>query len=381
MIIISYVILSLLLLLLSISILNLFTQKNFKKLDFEITKNDIPFISILVPARNEEKNIKKCIESILNQSIRNFELIILDDNSTDNTFLFANEFKDERLKVVKGKNLPNGWVGKSFACYQLFELSKGDLLLFLDADTFLKPNSIEKIIKFYWKYKPDLLSLMPEELAKSFWERITIPLLHFTVYTMLPMPAVEKTKKLSLTMSNGQFMLFRRDSYLKIEGHKSVKNKMVDDVWLGRAIKANGGKLIFADGTDICKCRMYENFKEVFIGFTKNIFPGLSLSIFNIFFVICLFSFLFILPYIFFFIALLSSNLDLLILSLINIFIPILIRVIHSLKYRQSVLYSFLNLISMLFFIVLCFSSFYVFKIGKGANWKERFYDFKTVSE
>ncbi|MCX7833428.1 MAG: glycosyltransferase [Ignavibacteria bacterium] len=381
MLIISYIILILLLLLFSITILNLFTQKNFNKLNSEVIKGSQPFISVMIPARNEEKNVTKCIESILNQSYKNFELIVLDDNSIDKTFELVNQIKDEKLKVVKGKPLPEGWVGKSFACQQLFEISEGELLLFLDADTFLKPDSLEKIVKFVCKYKPDLLSLMPEEIALSFWEKITIPLLHFTVYTMLPMPAVEKTSKLSLTMSNGQFMLFKRESYIKIGGHESVRNKMVDDVWLGRAIKSNGGKIIFADGTDICECRMYENFKEIFIGFTKNIFPGLSLSTFNIFFVITLFSFLFIFPYILFFIGFFSNDINLMSLSLINIFIPIIIRIIHSLKYKQSVIFSFLNLISMLFFIVLCFSSFYVFKIGKGANWKDRFYDFKTVSD
>ncbi len=381
MIIVSYVILSLLTIMLFITVLNVFTQKNFKNLDSPIQQVNFPFVSILIPARNEERNIKKCIESILNQTYVNFELLVLDDNSDDNTFKLASEFQDRRLKVFKGKNLPEGWVGKSFVCHQLFELSKGELLLFLDADTFLKPDALEKVIRFYRKYNPDLLSLMPEEEAKTFWEKITIPLLHFTVYTMLPMPAVEKTRKLSLTMSNGQFMLFIRDSYIKIGGHKSVKNKMVDDVWLGRAIKSFGGKLIFADGTDICRCRMYENFKEVFIGFSKNIFPGLSLSSFNLFFTIILFTFIFILPYVFLLIGLLFINYYLIILSTINIFIPIFIRIIHSLNYNQSLVFSFLNLVSILFFIILCFRSFYIFKFGKGAIWKNRFYDMKTVSE
>ncbi len=248
-----------------INLINIFYQKKIFNLKSESTFK--PYISVLIPVRNEEENIEQCVKSVLEQSYDNYELIVLNDNSTDKTDEILSRISNPKFQYKKGKEKPENWIGKNYACHQLFQSAKSEYLLFIDADTKLEKNALSGIISFTEKYNPDLVSLMPKEEAGTFWEKITIPMLHFTVLTLLPMPLVEHTKKESLTMSNGQFMFFKKSFYEFIGGHESLKNKIVEDVWLGRKVKKSGGKLIFANGTDIISCRMYTSYNEIVEGF------------------------------------------------------------------------------------------------------------------
>lgn len=376
--IINYFILLTIIFLFTVNLINIITIKKISRYSRSLNSSNRcenqEYISVLIPARNEERIIGRCVESALNQNYNNFEVIVLDDNSTDNTSKILSEIRNNRLKIIKGKQIEDGWVGKNFACKQLSEAAKGNYILFIDADTILEKNALENSVKFIKSQNADLVSFFPRQITISFWEKIIIPLLHFVVLTMLPLILVEKTKRTSLTMANGQFMLFRRTAYDKIGGHYSVKNRIVEDVWLGRKIKISGGKLIFADGTDIAYCRMYKNLNEIIEGFSKNIFPGLSFSTAGIIFVITFFFFLYIIPYIMLIYGIIINTGTLILTSIISIILAITIRITHSLKFKLPLHSAFFHIISSISLIILSINSYRIIKFGSGAVWKERKY-------
>lgn len=377
--VISNIIIAFLLIIFLINLLNQITIKKIKII--QKATSELPFISILIPARNESGNILNCVNSCLSQDYPYFEVIVLDDNSSDNTFELISAVRDSKFKVIKGKLLEEGWVGKNFACHQLQQEAKGEYLLFLDADTNLKPKALKSSVEFALKEKTGLLSLMPEELALTFWEKVVIPMLHFTIMTMAPLILVEKTKKPSLTVSNGQYMLFKKNVYDEIGGHFSVRNNIVDDIWLGSKVKSAGHKLIFADGTNIASCRMYKNLDEIIKGFSKNIFPGLSFSLLLFSFMIILYFAVYIFPLFILIYSLITLNFKLIIISIAAILIPVLIRISHSFKFNLPFLASFLNFISASLIIILGINSFRLIKYGTGADWKGREYDYKKLKD
>lgn len=377
--VISYIIIAFLLIMFFINLLN---QVTIKKINIiQKTACELPFVSILIPARNESGNILNCVNSCLVQDYPDFEVIVLDDNSEDGTFELISAVRNSKLKLIKGEPLEEGWVGKSFACHQLQKEAKGEYLLFLDADTNLKSEALKSSVEFALKENTGLLSLMPEELAHTFWEKVSIPMLHFTIMTMVPLILVEKTRKPSLTVSNGQFMLFKKSVYDESGGHFSVRNNIVDDIWLGRKVKTAGHKLIFSDGTDIASCRMYKNLNEIIKGFSKNLFPGLSFSLLLLSFVIILYFSVYIFPVFILFYSLIKSDYELIIFSISAILIPVLIRISHSFKYNLPFFASFLNFIGASLIIILGVNSFRLVKYGAGAGWKGREYDYKKLKD
>lgn len=376
--VISYFILGYLFILFTVNLINLLATKKINII--KDSKYRQPFVSILIPARNEAENIMNCIDSCIMQDYPDFEVIVLDDNSEDGTYDIAASVINPIVRVVRGKPLESGWVGKSYACHQLREEAKGEYLLFLDADTNLKPGALKSAVNFALEQNTGLLSLMPDEITITFWEKVAIPLMYFTVWTMLPLILVEKTRKTSLTMSNGQFMLFKKRVYDDIGGHKSVRKNMVDDVWLGRKVKISGNKLIFADGSDTASCRMYRNFREIIKGFSKNLFPGLSFSVILLIFVVISYFSLYILPLIIFVYGLIVMNEKLILISAINIMIPIIIRITHSVKYKLPFYSSFLNFVSASLVIFFGINSYRLIKFGKGAQWKNRNYKYNEIN-
>lgn len=371
--VLSVFILSVLIFIFLLNFLNFFFFKKVKG-----AGNNVPdeLISILIPARNEEDNIEACVRSVLNQEYSDFELIILNDNSTDRTGEILNRLSltDKRIKILNGNILPNGWVGKNFACHQLQKEAKGNYLLFIDADTELSRDCIGRALHFAVLKNSDLLSVMPNEITGSFWEKVTIPMLYFAVMAFIPIAFIERLKSNKFAMGNGQFMFFKKSFYDMIGGHESLKNRIVEDVWLSKRVKEFEGKLVFADGTDIVKCRMYRNFNEVWNGFSKNFFAGLSFSITGLILLDIFYFIIFILPLFLIFYGLSESNLSVTYCSVISFVIPVLIRISHSVKFKQPFWFSFLNVLSSVIIILLSLNSYRVIKFGKGASWKDRNY-------
>jgi chlorobactene glucosyltransferase len=302
-------------------------------------------------------------------------VFVLDDGSTDRTAEFLRKYSDNRLEVIAGKPLEPGWVGKNFACHQLQEQAAGDYLLFIDADTVLEKDCIASALLFAKKHRTDLLSVMPYEVTESFWEKLVIPMLYFAVTVFLPIRMIEKSPDEKYAMGNGQFMFFRREFYDKIGGHDSLKNRIVEDVWLARRVKEFKGKLVFADANRLVSCRMYRGLREVWEGFSKNIFAGLSFSVSFLLFTVGTYLILFVLPAF----GVLTGLLKLNAVTSAIIAIPILMRMIQAYRFRQPFIYSFLNPVSSLFIVVVALNSFRLIRLGQGAKWKGREYTESTI--
>lgn len=341
--------------------------------------SDLPFISVLVPARNEEHNIQNILESLLKQNYPNYEVIVLNDHSEDKTNEIISGLKEKypALKTLEGKPLPEGWAGKCFACAQLFDSSKGDYIIFTDADTIHKPDSLRKSITIALNRNADMLTLFPEMTMKTFSEKIIMPMLWFTIIFLLPFYFVDKKGFVKFSVGIGPFMMFRRSAYEKIGGHSSVKDSIVEDVWLARKIKEHSLKLVAADGYDMLSVRMYRNFKEIWNGFSKNIFAGFEFSSPFLFIINLLYFALFFLPFILFLIELsLYSGLNYaIILTGIQVLILYIARTAISIRFKLGIISTILHPLGAISVPIIALNSWRWIKLGKGAKWKGRLYN------
>lgn len=233
-----------------------------------------PFVSILIPARNEALNIETCVRSLLSQEYPAFEVIVLDDQSTDGTRAILEELQTEHpeLRILGGEVLPPGWLGKHWACHQLARAARGELVLFTDADTRHEPYMLRDSVAAMAEARADLLTAFPHEQVISWGEKLTVPILGFALFSFVPVFLARWRLFYSLSMTIGQFMLFRRSAYDAIGGYEAIRAHPVDDVTLGRRVQGHGLKWKLVDGTNHIHCRMYRSFDSALAGFTKNLF-------------------------------------------------------------------------------------------------------------
>lgn len=234
----------------------------------------LPRVSILVPARDEECNIESCISSLLAQDYPDFEVLVLDDHSSDNTGVILARLaaEDTRLGFIKGAALPEGWLGKHWACHQLFLASSGELLLFTDADTCHTPDMLRASVSAMQAESTDLLTAFPREEVVTWGERLLVPVIGWGIFTFIPIRLVEKLHLSALAVTIGQFMLFRREAYEAAGGFERVRAEIVDDICLGRNIINSGYSWRLMNGTQHVTCRMYRSFWEAVNGFSKSLF-------------------------------------------------------------------------------------------------------------
>jgi len=239
-----------------------------------------PSISVLIPARDEEANIEACLESLRKQDYPNFEIIVLDDNSLDNTANIVEQIaaKDNRIQLIRGDPLPEGWAGKPFACYQLANKSRGSWLLFADADTTHAPHMLRSVLALALKFRPSLLSGFPRQLAASLSQKVAIPVLYFVILSWLPLWWLQRSKEPKPSLAIGQFLLFPREEYWRIGGHKAVKSRILEDVWLGVEVIRHGGRHVAVDLSPVVSCSMYRSLGAMWEGFIKWIYSVAVLS-------------------------------------------------------------------------------------------------------
>jgi chlorobactene glucosyltransferase len=235
-----------------------------------------PRISICIPARNEETNIRKCVESALAQDYPEFEVIVLDDRSTDSTLHRLKDLAshDSRLLPVGGSILPEGWAGKPHALHQASALARGEWLCFVDADTFLSPRAISSCLAKAIETKADLFTVMTEQILGSFWEKTVMPLV-MTALSVGFSPRKVNDPSRREAVANGQFIMIRRSVYDAVGGHERIKDQIVEDKALSELVKWNGYRLILADGSRFIRTRMYTSLSAMWEGWTKNIYLGL----------------------------------------------------------------------------------------------------------
>ncbi len=256
---------------------NAFVMKPLGRYGFKSNfDSNAPLVSILVPARNEAANIRRCVRSLLNQDYRHFELLVLDDGSTDATASILQTLQKEdntgRLQLLTGDPLAEGWLGKNWACHQLSQQAKGEFLLFTDADTVHGLRAVTSAIAALQQEQADLLSVFPRQETQTLAERLVVPLVIMYVVGLLPTWLVKSNPDPRFSAANGQFMCFRQTMYEQCGGHAAVSNQVLEDIKLGQRVKAIGGKQILPDGTDSVSCRMYRRQNEVWQGFSKNFY-------------------------------------------------------------------------------------------------------------
>jgi glycosyltransferase involved in cell wall biosynthesis len=230
-------------------------------------------VAILIPARDEENSITSAVQSALNQELlADFEVVVLNDASTDSTGEKLLAFNDKRLKVITGElELPQGWLGKTWACHRLSESVHADFLVFIDSDVTLKPTAVASAIDSLTKHQLHLVSPYPKQIAPTLLARIVQPLLQWSWLTTVPLRATRSTRRSSLAVANGQFLVCRADSYLASGGHQAIKGEVLDDIELLRSFYRHGFSGCVMDGSEIATCRMYETNQALISGYSKSL--------------------------------------------------------------------------------------------------------------
>jgi chlorobactene glucosyltransferase len=257
---------------------------------------DGPLVSVLIPARNEEKNIERCLNSLRNQLYKNYEILVLNDNSTDNTagLLERAAAADPRIKVFNGRPLPDDWYGKPYALHQLFSHAKGDILVFTDADTVHGPGSISWAVTNLHYLKTDMISGYIGQVFLTFGEVITVPLMFFLTGFVIPLFLNRYSKSTIFTAAIGQFIAVRHDVFKAIGGCESFKKKTSEDIYMSRYVKRMGYDSRFLNITEHVRCRMYSGYQNAVEGIGKNIFDFLGKNTLVLFLMaIAIFFFLF----------------------------------------------------------------------------------------
>jgi hypothetical protein len=279
---------------------NLWIYRPIDDLRFTIYEPDVPpdvnrksnivnALSVLIPARNEESNIRATVEAVLANRGCLFEIIVLDDHSTDQTAAIVSELaqRDPRVQLATAPPLPPGWCGKPHACHVLAQLARHPLLVFLDADVRLAPDALERMAGFMNQERlvnrqspianpPALASGVPRQELGTFSERLLIPQIHFILLGFLPMHFMRRTQSPAYSAGCGQLFIARRDAYEKTGGHALICQTLHDGVKLPRLFRRAGFRTDLFDATDLATCRMYHTNAETWRGLGKNATEGLA---------------------------------------------------------------------------------------------------------
>ena len=227
---------------------------------------------ILVPMRNEELNVEGSLKSLLNSELLTQpKIYVLDDGSTDQTANLISEFKVAKLI---GTELPEGWLGKNWACHNLVKAGSGEYLVFLDADVRLHPYAIASAITKMNSLGWDYISPYPKQLVGTFIEKLIQPLLQWSWIASVPLRIAEKYPNRSMTIANGQFLIIKRSAYEASGGHLAIAGEVLDDLELARLLIAKGFKGGVAEGSAVSSCRMYKSSEELISGYTKSLWKA-----------------------------------------------------------------------------------------------------------
>ena len=347
---------------------------------------DAPRVSILVPARNEALNIGPCVRSLLAQDYPNCELLVLDDHSTDGTGDLVRGLGLSETgacqRTLTGTALPPGWTGKGWACHQLAAQATGDFLFFTDADTEHAPGTVSAAVAYAQRNRADLVSAWPRLVTVTWGEQLIIPMIVVLAMILYPhwlMLFLQKHPHLAarlprsaqrlLGAANGQFMFFTRAGYERIGGHAAVRDHLVEDVALGRAVAARMGegmRLFNCESLRFSTCRMYRSFGETWAGFTKNIRPVFESSLAGFFAMgawqVCGF----LLPFVFVFCAPRP-------LVFAQVAVIYVIRILLTLRFRTSWLSCVLHPVGQVLALGIGLNSWRRSARG-GVSWKGRTY-------
>jgi hypothetical protein len=276
-------------------------------------------VTLCIPARNEAANIAACLDAVLaNRHVDDLRVLVLDDGSTDQTrsHALAAAAVDARVRLIDGGDaeLPNGWLGKTWACQRLFAQVETSVVIFVDADVRLHPQALVLGVTMLREHRLSLVSPYPQQVVGSWPERFTQPLLQWLWMTFLPLRLAEAIKPVSMAAANGQFMVLDTEALRGIGGFETVAGEVLDDVALARSLKRSGFRAIVAEGSTLATCRMYQGWAELRDGYTKNLWSATG-SLFGAAAMVTLLFVLYLLPVIGFVVGLVQGSGLLILLS------------------------------------------------------------------
>jgi chlorobactene glucosyltransferase len=231
-------------------------------------------VSVIIPARNESSTIATVVGSILATAYHPIELLVVDDRSTDDTAAIVGRVKDSRLRLVSGEELPNGWYGKPWACYQGYRAAKGGILLFTDADTQHAPELLGRAVGALIGEEAGMVTVAPLQRCLTFWERVVMPQIWFLLALRYQPASVNRARRERDVIANGQFILTTRAAYESAGTHAAVRHEVAEDLALAQAFLRRGLKLHFTFAERLMETRMYQGLSQLVEGWSKNIYLG-----------------------------------------------------------------------------------------------------------
>jgi glycosyltransferase involved in cell wall biosynthesis len=237
-----------------------------------------PAVSVLIPARDEAHGIEAAVASVLSSTGVDFEIVVMDDHSTDGTgaLVAAIAARDPRVRLELAPPLPLGWNGKQHACYALAHAARHNLFCFVDADVRLEPEALARMAAFLESSRSSLVSGFPRQETGTFLEWLLLPLIHFVLLGFLPMGGMRRSTDPAFAAGCGQFLLVERVAYFGTGGHAEIKATMHDGLLLPRLLRQHGLRTDLADLTRFARCRMYRNASQVWSGLAKNATEGIA---------------------------------------------------------------------------------------------------------
>ena len=333
-----------------------------------------PLVSILIPARNEEGNIARVVESALASRDVELEVVVMDDHSSDRTveIVQAIAARDPRVRVETAPPLPAGWAGKQHACHALSNTARGAILLFVDADVELDQEGVARAVGFLEESGADLVSGFPHQITGTWMERLVIPLIHFVLLGYLPLPMMRRSGDESLGAGCGQLFLARRTAYEGSGGHASIRATFHDGLQLPRSFRRAGFETDLFDATHVARCRMYKNAGEVVLGLAKNAHEGMA-GRWAIWFWSAILVVSYVVPPALVVTGLVTgSRASWWWLAIAATVVGVATRFALALRFRQSILGALLHPLGVTVLVVIQWYSWFLRRAGRGVEWKDR---------
>lgn len=333
----------------------------------------MPRVSVLIPARDEAAGIASAMRAALHSDGVRVEVVVLDDHSKDATpdIVSAVSQRDTRVRLIRGRSLPEGWNGKQYACWQLASAAEHSTLVFLDADVRLARDALRRLCDERQRTGVALLSAFPHQVTETLMEKLLIPMMHFILLGFLPIARMRQSTHPAYAAGCGQLFVTSRADYEIAGGHAAIRGSRHDGIMLPKAYRRAGLSTNICDGTEIASCRMYQSGREVWVGLLKNASEGIANRRLIVPFTVMLLGGS-VLPLALLPLSLASRSSWAIAVTLAACLLAWLPRWLGAVRFAQSKLGALLHPLAVLLFIALQWQSLYYQWRGKQISWRGR---------
>jgi len=344
-----------------------------------------PLISVMVPARDEAENIGACLDSLIKQDYPNFEILVLDDNSTDATAAIVAGLaaQDGRIKLIQGRPLPEDWAGKPYACHQLSQHARGEWFLFVDADTIHTPDMLRGVLALARQQKVSLLSGFPRQLARSLVQKIGVPVIYFLIIGWAPLWLIHRLKTPRPSVAIGQFLFFASQEYRRIGGHEVVKSRILEDIWMGIEVSRAGGRHIAVDLSSMVSCDMYPTAAAMWRGLVRCVYSIAAITPLMLLVLIGIALFFYMGPFYWLWNGFFMTDASYLWKGIVIFQIALIyfMRWLVDTRFKEPAVSTWLHPLGIIYLLVTVVYSLGRWLFGAGVTWKERVYGGESAIE